>query len=332
MGTKALAGSLTAASQEAADTVRQSPAAKPQAGMRQELWLLLSLFFIAFVMNSLVASHTMLLGFYTLPTLYSAYKYGRRHAVLTAIASVFLEVLLTAFNPTLFSRRVLATAHDRWFELVVWGGILVVTAYAMGTLYEVQQANLRELRESYQGILMILQHIASNDKYSQNHPYRVSICATKIAERMELPSARIEDLRAAALLHDVEKLGISREVLYKSANITQEEFENQQSKGSNNDDRIGGSLRTVIPIVLSYQVHVDADGNPSGFSETTPLEARILAVADAYETLTGNRNASSRLAPQDAIENIKARAGVDFDPKVVDAFIDAYQYGRMQMA
>jgi HD-GYP domain-containing protein (c-di-GMP phosphodiesterase class II) len=86
----------------------------------------------------------------------------------------------------------------------------------------------------------------------------------------------------------------------------------------------------VIPIVLSYQVHVDAEGNPSGFSETTPLEARILAVADAYETLTGNT--SSRLAPKDAIENIKSRAGIDFDAKVVDAFIEAYQYGRMQMA
>lgn len=330
MGSKALAGSVDIPSQNDVPSAKQNRASVPQGGMRQELWLLLSLFFIAFVMNSMVASHTMLLGFYTLPTLYSAYKYGRRHAVLTAFASVFLVVLLTAFNPTLFSRRVLATAHDKWFELMVWGGILVVTAYAMGTLYESQQANLRELRESYQGILMILQHIASNDKYSQNHPYRVSICATKIAERMELPSARIDDLRAAALLHDVEKLGITREVLYKSANITEEEFENRKSRESKADDRVGGSLRTVIPIVLSYQAHVDAEGNPSGFSEATPLEARILAVADAYETLTGNT--ASRLAPQDAIEEIKSRAGIDFDQKVVDAFIDAYQYGRMQMA
>ncbi len=332
MGTKALAGPMDRLSQETAHTAsQQNHGSRPHAGMRQELWLLLSLFVIAFVMNSLVASHTMLLGFYTLPTLYSAYKYGRRHAVLTAFASVFLVVLLTVFNPTLFSRRVLATAHDKWFELVVWGGILVVTAYAMGTMYESQQAHLRELRESYQGILMILQHIASNDKYSQNHPYRVSICATKIAERMELPSARVEDLRAAALLHDVDKLGISQEVLYKSANIDQEEFEKKQSKESKKDeDRIGGSLRTVIPIVLSYQAHVDADGNPSGFAETTPLEARILAVADAYETLTSST--SSRLAPKDAIETIKLRAGIDFDQQVVDAFIDAYQYGRMQMA
>jgi hypothetical protein len=326
-----MAGSVDPPSRKTADSARRDRTSRPQAGMRQELWLLLSLFLIAFVLNSLVASHTMLLGFYTLPTIYSAYKYGRRHAVLTAFASVSLVVLLTAFNPTLFSRKVLATAHDKWFELAVWGGILVVTAYAMGTLYENQQAHLRELRESYQGILMILQHIASNDKYSQNHPYRVSICATKIAERMELSSARIEDLRAAALLHDVDKLGISREVLYKSANITQEDFEKHPPKaGKDENDRIGGSLRRVIPIMLSYQARLDAEGNSSGFLETMPLEARILAVADTYETLTSNN--SLRLAPQDAIENIKSRAGVDFDPQVVKSFIDAYQYGRMQMA
>ncbi len=331
MGTKALAGSADIPSLMTADSVRRNHASRAHAGMRQDLWLLLSLFFIAFVMNSLVASHTMLLGFYTLPTLYSAFKYGRRHAVMTAFASVFLVLLLMAFNPTLFSRKVLTTAHDKWFELVVWGGILVITAYAMGTMYEKQQANLRELRESYQGILMILQHIASNDKYSQNHPYRVSICATKIAERMDLSSARVDDLRAAALLHDVDKLGISREVLYKSANITQQDFEPQQAKESQGEeDSIGGSLRRVIPIVLSYQGHLDAEGHPSGFSETMPLEARILAVADSYETLTSDP--ASRMAPQDAIKDIQSRSGVDFDPKVVDSFVDAYQYGRMQMA
>ncbi|MBV9087880.1 MAG: MASE1 domain-containing protein, partial [Acidobacteriaceae bacterium] len=136
--------------------------------VRHELWLLLSLFFIAFVLNSLVASHQMVLGFYTLPTLFSAYKYGRRHAVLTAFASVFMVVLVTHFNPTLFAHKMLPAAGEKWFELTVWGGILVITAYFMGTLCDRKELHMHELRESYHGILMILQHIATNDKYSQN--------------------------------------------------------------------------------------------------------------------------------------------------------------------
>ena len=73
------------------------------ADVNKELWVLLSLFAVAAVMNFLVASHRMVLGFYTLPTLISAYFYGRRHATLTAFASVFLVSLVVYFKPDLFS-------------------------------------------------------------------------------------------------------------------------------------------------------------------------------------------------------------------------------------
>jgi len=81
---------------------RTTPSGK-FAGASKELWIVLSLFAIAAVLNSLIDAHRMVLGFYTLPTLYSAYTYGRRHATLTAFASVFLVIGLTVFNPRLFS-------------------------------------------------------------------------------------------------------------------------------------------------------------------------------------------------------------------------------------
>src|SRR5438445_3816568 len=74
------------------------------AEVNRELWLILSLFIIAGLLNWLVASHGMILGFYTIPTLFSAYVYGRRHAVLTAIASVLLVVVVVYWNPALFVR------------------------------------------------------------------------------------------------------------------------------------------------------------------------------------------------------------------------------------
>jgi 5'-deoxynucleotidase YfbR-like HD superfamily hydrolase len=320
-------------STDANDDYSSQPAASPvadtapQAGVSKELWLLLSLFLIALLSNFLMDAQRMVLAFYTLPTLFSAYKYGRRHAVMTALASTLLVVLVIYFHPVPH-RRVLVVAHEKWFDIALWGGTLVVIAYAMGTLYDRMQGGLRALRESYRGILLILQHIVANDKYSQNHSYRVAICATKIAERMDLGSERVEDIRAAALLHDVEQLGISRDILYKSANFTAEEFhrfQREMARGKTSRPPVGGSLRRVIPILLAYAESSEGKAIPY---QDAPLESRILAVADAYESLTSG---SGGAAPSAAIGSIVERSGQDFDPEVVDAFVSAFQYGRSQM-
>src|SRR3954447_3474886 len=114
-----------------------------------ELWLILSLFLLAGALNFLVASHRMILGFYSLPTLFSAYMYGRRHAVLTAFASIFIVGLVVFMSPDVFKQDIgVFLLEQKWFEITVWGGILIVTAYFMGTLYERQKAQMQELRET----------------------------------------------------------------------------------------------------------------------------------------------------------------------------------------
>ena len=249
---------------------------------------------------------------------------------MTALASTLLVVLVVYFHPLLtpvMHRRAFVIPQEKWFDIALWCGIMLVIAYAMGTLYERMQGNMRELRESYRGILVILQHIAANDKYSQNHAYRVAVCATKIAEHMELTAERVEDIRSAALLHDVQKLGISREILYKSANLTADEMQRCQremAKGKAALPPVGGSLRRVIPILLAYSDPSDGKGGPY---QNAPLESRILAVADAYETLTSGTHGMS---PSVAIGNISERAGAEFDPKVVEAFVAAFLRGLAQ--
>jgi hypothetical protein len=151
--------------------------------VNRELWLLLGMFAIALLLNSLVAERGMLLGFYVLPTIFSAYFYGSRHAVMTALGSVLLILSIAYFNPVILGRNFEFVAQEPWFDFVVWGGTLVVIAYLMGTLYERKEAHLRDLRQSYEGILMMLQHIASDNKYSQNHPYRVSLTAKRSRSR-----------------------------------------------------------------------------------------------------------------------------------------------------
>src|SRR5262245_55859115 len=114
---------------------------KPRLGrleeVNKELWLLLSLFSICLMLNLVVDGQRMVLSFYTLPTLGSAYLYGRRHATLTAFGSVLLVCLMTWYNPVLFAAEAPVTIPvTQWLDITVWGGVLIVTGYSMGTLYE----------------------------------------------------------------------------------------------------------------------------------------------------------------------------------------------------
>ncbi len=314
--------------------MRSSAAAHQLETVNKELWLILSMFTIALLLNVLVDAQRMLLSLYTLPTVGSAYFYGRRHATLTAFASVLLIVLLAATVPDFAGRVAGSATSDLWLDLMAWGGTLIVTGYLMGTLYDHKNAQLRELRETYIGVLMLLRHFISKDEYTEHHSYRVSEYAARIAARLSLGSERVEDVRAAALLHDIGKLDVSRELLYKAAQFTKEEYEEMQRhvpKGVAILETVGGSLRRVIPIVLAHHDKFDGSGYHPSHGEEIPIEARIISVADVYDALTTDRPYRKAMSPFDAKDVIVKGAGTDFDPQVVDAFMVAFRSGEMDV-
>ncbi len=300
--------------------------------VNRELWLILTIFLIAWALNKVVSSRLML-GFYTLPTLYSAYFLGRRHATMTAVFSSLVMVGVARSNPLLFEPQVI-TPFDRWFDMGVWSGLLILTAYAMGTLYESKERHLEELRDTYHGILLILQQFISKDKYTQNHSYRVSVYATKIASCCGLNRDRIEDVRTAALLHDIGKLDISREILYKAAKLSASEFEEMKTHVTRGVDflsPVGGSLRRVLPIILSHHDKFDGSGYTFTAGERIPLEARIISVADAYDAIASDRPYRKAATPFEARDIIVKGAGSSFDPQVVRAFEVAFDRGEMEL-
>ena len=305
------------------------------ARVNQELWLVFSLFIIAALVNWLVASHRLIVGFYTLPTLFSAYVYGRRHAVLTASASIFLVIVLVLTNANFFVHSTqFVSEYDQWAELATWAGLLLITAYAMGTLYERKEHHLTELRQTYFGLLSILQQFISNDRYTHNHSYRVALYSSSIASRMGFDEGRIDDVRAAALLHDVGKLETSRDLLHKAASLTPEEMTEMRAhvqKGVAILEPVGGSLRRVLPIILAHHDKYDGSGYRPNKGSEIPIEARVLAVADAYDTLTADRPYRRAVTPFEARQLISAGAGASFDPAVVQAFVDAFEHGEMEI-
>jgi hypothetical protein len=290
----------------------------------KELWLLLSLALIAAMIHFLVASQAVALVFFFLPTLYSAYHFGRRHATLTACASVCVVVLLTYINPAMLSRGTdFVPLDSRWFDVTVWGGVLVVTAYAMGTLYERNQKSLQELKNGYDGMLVILQQFLCNQKNSEADAFRVSTYATKIAEALGLDRESSEDLRTAALLRNVNEIGISNEILYKAANLSQEELEKSMRKGEDGGatsaQLMGGSLRRAIPILVAAQQLHATGASPAD----SMIEVQILNLAEKFDSQVNGSGAGKTTSAQ-AVEKIAKESGDNYDSMIVDAFVKAF--------
>ena len=198
----------------------------------------------------------------------------------------------------MFSRRVELPLDAQWFDLAVWGGVLMVAGYATGTLYERNQKTLREMEDGYDGMLVILQNFLANQKYSEAHAYRISMCATKIAEAVGLDAGSVEDIRMAALLFNMKDLGITNEVLCKAAQVSHEDLHQAMQNRGKAPSKAGatsGSLQRAIPIFLAERQLRQNGGKPDDAS----LEVQILVLAEEYEALTSGQR-GAKMSPSQA--------------------------------
>jgi putative nucleotidyltransferase with HDIG domain len=305
--------------------------------INKELLLIFSIIAAAGIVNFFVAGQRLVLTFYNLPTLLAAYYFGRRRAVEAAAASILFVVWMNLMNPTALGGAVEWRTEGllTWSDLSIWAGFLLISAYATGSLYELGERRLNELRQTYYGVLQILNQFIGNDKFTQNHSYRVSVYATSLAAEMRLSQEQIEDVRAAALLHDIGKLEISRDILYKAARLDDREIQEMKShveKGISMLSPVGGSLRRVLPIILAHHDKFDGSGHHPSKGETIPIEARIIAVADAYDAMISDRPYRKGMTPNEARDAIVKCVGTDFDPGVVKAFEIAFRRQKMEVS
>ncbi len=304
-------------------------------GVSKELWLIFSIVASAGVFNYFIGGQRLILTFYNIPTFFAAYYFGRRRAVEAALGSILFVTWVDMMNPAILGKQAMeSNGWLTWSDLALWAGLLLVFAYATGTLHEHAERRMKDLRETYTGLLQILSQIISNDKFTQNHSYRVSVYATQIAGEMGFNDDQIEDIRAAALLHDIGKLETSRDLLHKAASLTDEETNEIKShvqKGVNLLSPVSGSLRRILPIILAHHDKFDGTGYRSTKGEDIPIEARILSVADVYDALVSDRPYRKGLSPFEARDIIVKGEGSDFDPRVIRAFESAFQKQRLEV-
>ena len=187
-----------------------------------------------------------------------------------------------------------------------------------------------ELRSSYVATVRVLADaIEAKDRFLRGHAHEVSQYVLSVADRLGLGPHQREQLVYSSLLHDVGKIGISERILMKPAALTPEERSVIQLH-----PRIGYRLVQQVPAlketelaILHHHERWDGDGYPAGLrGEEIPLEARIIAVADAFSAMTADRPYRGRMSLEEACLELEHCAGTQFDPAVVRLFVEEVRH------
>ena len=189
--------------------------------------------------------------------------------------------------------------------------------------------HVTQLNELYLSTIEALaMAVDAKDQITHGHIRRVQVCAVELARRVGVSDDRqIRAIEAAALLHDMGKLGIPEHILNKPGRLTQAEFDRMKKHAALGADLLS-SVRfpyPVVPIVRHHHENWNGGGYPSGIAGTDiPFGARILSVVDCFDALTSDRPYRSRMSADEAFEILRERRGTMYDPLVVDTFIRAY--------
>jgi putative nucleotidyltransferase with HDIG domain len=168
--------------------------------------------------------------------------------------------------------------------------------------------------------------IDAKDHYTQGHSQKVSAYAALIAEAMGMSDGEVEEIRLAGVLHDIGKVGIPEVILNKNGPLNPEEWESMKSHVY-----FGGkileplqALSRIQRMVLHHHEFFDGSGYPGGLvGAQIPLGARILAVADAYDTITSDRTYKKARTPAEALAELERCANAQFDSEIITIFVRA---------
>lgn len=265
---------------------------------------------VLFLVASLLAIHFFVdyrlafLSFYYLPIIAAGFLVGRTLAVWAAVFVVSLVAFIQASQglngvPGLYAEAL--------FYLVPWGGFLILTGYAVGVLAEQRKARTDDVRGTYLTMLELLTlHVDSSDRMRRGHSYRVGERAAALARELGLGDAQQEDLRVAGLLHEIGPRDPRLVRVMSEVPAAQ-------------DSRLS-SMRRALKLVDEYSHYheIVSTGWPVDDARIS-IGAKILAVADAFETLQTPTPTRQAFAPWTALEEIARGSGNTFASEVVTA-------------
>jgi diguanylate cyclase (GGDEF)-like protein/putative nucleotidyltransferase with HDIG domain len=170
--------------------------------------------------------------------------------------------------------------------------------------------------------------VDAKDQFTQGHSHKVSSYAVLLAEAIGLDGPEIETIRLGGMLHDVGKVGIVESILNKSGPLNSEEWEVMKRHveyGSKLLEPLRG-IQSIREMVAHHHEFYDGSGYPEGLAgDRIPLGARIIAIADAYDTITSERTYKKARTPEEAFQELERCGNGQFDPELLRIFISRMQ-------
>jgi len=257
------------------------------------------------VINALIDQKIAFLSFYYLPIILAGFFGGRRFAV---VSGVFIASLVVFFQATRGLGMEPGLTEDVLLTLIPWAGFLILTGYVVGGLAEQRAARLTDLKNAYMATLEVLTyHIESAERHQEGHSTRVAQLAADMGAELKLSENEVENLRIAALLHEV---GTADQRLLRllSRSVTDESL------------AVARALRGAAEIIAEYSHYYEIVGDDWDI-EALPMAVtvKVLAVADAFETLQTATPVRPAFTRWSALEEVEKGAGRTFAREAVRA-------------
>jgi len=257
------------------------------------------------VINSLIEQKFAFLSFYYLPIILAGFYGGRRFAV---VSGLFIVSLVFFLQATQGMGMEAGLTQDAFLALVPWGGFLILTGYVVGGLAQQRAARLTDLKNAYLATLEVLTfHIESAENNQEGHSTRVAELAAAMGAELKLSDGELENIRIASLLHEV---GTADQRLLKllSRSVTDESL------------AVARALRGAAEIIAEYSHYYEIVGDDWDI-EALPMAitVKVLAVADAFETLQMATPVRPAFTRWSALEEVEKGAGKTFAREAVRA-------------
>lgn len=197
---------------------------------------------------------------------------------------------------------------------------------------QLQKTN-QELQETHSSILIALNSLlTAKDNYTGEHSSAVLNFVAKVGRRLGLTDTEIYDLQLAALLHDIGKIGVPEAILCKPSRLDEQEKEIMDLHAVRGYEALSSipNLKRISKMVLHHHEWWDGRGYPAKLAgEQIPLEARIIAVVDAFDAMTSDRPYRRGMSQQIALDRLQEGSGTQFDPKIVACFASCLDEGLL---
>lgn len=188
---------------------------------------------------------------------------------------------------------------------------------------------ISDLKELFSGtIKAIMEALDAKDSYTSGRSRRITYYSIQIAKQLGLSVIDIGKVELAGMLHDIGMIGVSDEILYKIDALSQEEYDEIKKHITYSVKILEDikQLKDVVEIIKYHHEKYDGTGYPYGIKgEDIPMGSRIIAVADAFDSIISNRIYRNKIELQDALNEIKQGIGTQFDPVVIKAFEDSFE-------